>query len=237
MGAELVFIFGRAMPEWTWKQAVADQVLELVHQKLSPQFSLDEVYTRLQFFEQLFPGNRHIREKIRQQLQVLRDDGLLIFHGSGEYALNLQFSELTAEPPTPLPSGSVTPPERQVLRTVRLRDTLLAIEIKRRYAFICQVCRQPVVLSAMMRYAEGHHLQPLGHPHLGPDVPGNIVVLCPNHHVMFDRGALTVVPDTMAVRHVVDGILDSELRLYVEEWHPIDPTFLRYHHERIFRAA
>ena len=92
----------------------------IVHQNLSPQLSLDDVYARLPFFEQLFPGNRHIRDKIRQQLQVLRDDGLLIFRGSGEYALNLQFSELTAEPPTPLPSGSVTPPERQVLCTVAL---------------------------------------------------------------------------------------------------------------------
>jgi len=28
--------------------------------------------------EKLHPGNRHIRDKIRQQLQVLRDAGLLL---------------------------------------------------------------------------------------------------------------------------------------------------------------
>jgi predicted Rdx family selenoprotein len=32
--------------------------------------------------EQLHPDNRHIKDKIRQQLQVLRDAGLLL-HGNG----------------------------------------------------------------------------------------------------------------------------------------------------------
>lgn len=33
-------------------------------------------------------------------------------------------------------------------------------------------------------------LRPLGGPHHGPDTPGNIVVLCPNHHVMLDFGTI-----------------------------------------------
>ena len=36
-------------------------------------------------------------------------------------------------------------------------------------------------------YAEGHHLRPLG-KHDGLDEPGNMLVLCPNHHAMFDFG-------------------------------------------------
>jgi len=35
----------------------------------------------------LHPGNHHVREKIRQRLQVLRDLGLLEFHGDGHYSL------------------------------------------------------------------------------------------------------------------------------------------------------
>lgn len=31
------------------------------------------------------PANRHVRDKIRQQLQVLRDLGLLEFLGAGSY--------------------------------------------------------------------------------------------------------------------------------------------------------
>ncbi len=224
------------MPEWTWKQAVADQVLDLVHASLSPRFSINEIYTRVPFFEQRFPRNRHVKDKIRQQLQELRDDGFLLFEGGGHYELNLRFGELECEAPRTLPAGSETPPTRQILRTVRLRDTFLAIEIKKRYQFVCQVCREPVVLTALRRYAEGHHLWPLGYPHLGPDVPGNII-LCPNHHIMFDKGALTIVPDTMIVRHAVDGVFQRSPRLYVEDCHSINPRFLEYHHDRIFRAA
>ena len=37
--------------------------------------------------EQLHPDNRHVRDKIRQQLQVLRDAGLLLHIGRGEWRL------------------------------------------------------------------------------------------------------------------------------------------------------
>jgi type II restriction enzyme len=33
----------------------------------------------------LFPNNKNIRPKIRQQLQFLRDAGLLKFNGGGKY--------------------------------------------------------------------------------------------------------------------------------------------------------
>ena len=32
-----------------------------------------------------YPDNRHVREKLRQQLQRLRDLGLIAFLGSGHY--------------------------------------------------------------------------------------------------------------------------------------------------------
>ena len=32
-----------------------------------------------------FPENRHVREKLRQQLQRLRDLGLVLFLGAGRY--------------------------------------------------------------------------------------------------------------------------------------------------------
>jgi len=35
----------------------------------------------------LYPQNAHVRDKIRQQLQVLRDLRLLEFLGSGSYRL------------------------------------------------------------------------------------------------------------------------------------------------------
>lgn len=52
-----------------------------------PRFSLIDLYNREDQFAAIYPGNRHIRAKIRQQLQVLRDLGVLSFEGGGEYLL------------------------------------------------------------------------------------------------------------------------------------------------------
>jgi type II restriction enzyme len=49
------------------------------------EFDLDEVYVFESRLSGLYPANRHVRQKIRQQLQVLRDQGLLEFLGRGRY--------------------------------------------------------------------------------------------------------------------------------------------------------
>jgi type II restriction enzyme len=62
-------------------------VLNVVRSLNKPEFSLSDVYTRADELSKLHPDNRHVRDKIRQQLQVLRDLGLLSFLGSGSYRL------------------------------------------------------------------------------------------------------------------------------------------------------
>jgi type II restriction enzyme len=52
-------------------------VLNLVRRLGKPQFSNSDVYAFERELEKLHPGNRHIKDKIRQQLQVLRDAGFL----------------------------------------------------------------------------------------------------------------------------------------------------------------
>jgi type II restriction enzyme len=51
------------------------------------EFSLPEVYAHADALARLHPKNAHVRDKIRQQLQVLRDLGLLEFLGAGSYRL------------------------------------------------------------------------------------------------------------------------------------------------------
>jgi len=51
------------------------------------EFELSEIYAFEGSLKKLHPDNHHIQPKIRQQLQVLRDLGLLTFLGSGEYRL------------------------------------------------------------------------------------------------------------------------------------------------------
>ena len=62
-------------------------VLNAVRELRREEFSLDEVYSKEQALASLHPANRHVRDKIRQQLQILRDKGLLEFLGRGRYQL------------------------------------------------------------------------------------------------------------------------------------------------------
>jgi len=52
-----------------------------------PEFTLDDVYAHEARLQALYPGNNNVRPKIRQQLQVLRDTGFLLFLGRGRYRL------------------------------------------------------------------------------------------------------------------------------------------------------
>jgi type II restriction enzyme len=42
-------------------------------------FSLSQVYASVELFQKEFPRNMHVREKLRQVLQELREDGFLDF--------------------------------------------------------------------------------------------------------------------------------------------------------------
>jgi len=62
-------------------------VLNVARSFQKPSFDLSDVYALENGLAKLHPENRHIRDKIRQQLQVLRDLGLLEFLGGGTYRL------------------------------------------------------------------------------------------------------------------------------------------------------
>lgn len=51
------------------------------------EFTLEQVYSFEQHLSALYPGNKNVRAKIRQQLQMLRDGGYLEFVGGGKYRL------------------------------------------------------------------------------------------------------------------------------------------------------
>ena len=62
-------------------------VLKCVQELGRTEFSLADVYQFENFLSELHPANNNVRPKIRQQLQVLRDAGLIEFLGRGEYRL------------------------------------------------------------------------------------------------------------------------------------------------------
>jgi hypothetical protein len=121
-------------------------------------------------------------------------------------------------PPPDSPKASdIAPPERQECTTYRiLRDTALARRVKQLHQYECQVCKHSITLPNGLKYAEAHHVQPLGHN--GPDVMGNILCLCPNHHAELDYGVSSL---SLKMLRIVAG-------------HVVDEKYIQYHNDKIF---
>lgn len=62
-------------------------VLTTIRKLAKPRFSLQELYQLEPYLQSMHPLNRNVRPKIRQQLQVLRNLGLLEFTSPGSYTI------------------------------------------------------------------------------------------------------------------------------------------------------
>ncbi|AMW15287.1 hypothetical protein A4E84_11825 [Streptomyces qaidamensis] len=93
------------------------------------------------------------------------------------------------------------------------------------YQHGCQVCGVQLE-TRFGHYSEAAHIQGLGTPHDGPDRLSNMLCLCPNHHVQFDRLFL-FIDEEWKVRRSRDGELISSLIRHPE--HVIDEACVEYH--------
>ena len=167
-------------------------------------FRYDGLYSVERCFRQRF-SDGFIRW--RYELRRMPQEGALVVCDSG------------------VPTERVT---QTVLRIVR--DSAIARQIKDMYEFICQICGVGL-MTAGGPYAEAAHIRPLGRPHHGRDALSNLLCLCPNDHVLFDFGAITILPATLRVT----GERSREGRvLTISRQHTIDPLNLDYHNEAIF---
>lgn len=132
---------------------------------------------------------------------------------SSEIPPNLETSELvdlpSAESVSEVAAGGNESPGRVRAETHRiLRDTMLARQVKLLHRSCCQVCGYTIETADGKRYAEAHHIIPLGGVHEGPDTLSNILVLCPNHHAEMDMGLIWLEPQ--ALRHAEGHALAQE---------------------------
>jgi hypothetical protein len=110
---------------------------------------------------------------------------------------------------------------RKRMTTYRiLRDTQLSRQLKQRHHDECQLCGHALPMRGLGTYSEAHHIKPLGKPHNGPDIEGNILVLCPNHHAQCDYGAIRL---DLASLKTADG-------------HQVDGEYIDYHNSHIFNG-
>ena len=127
------------------------------------------------------------------------------------------------EPQPPQPAIAMGPSARVPTTTLRIvRDTALSAAIKAAHDYRCQVCDIRLTVPTGF-YAEAAHVQPLGSPHDGPDISGNVLCLCPNHHVLFDKGTIWI--DSSGIVQPLGTPLKRP------EVHPIEARYAAYHTE------
>ncbi|WP_327355801.1 YDG/SRA domain-containing protein [Streptomyces sp. NBC_01304] len=123
------------------------------------------------------------------------------------------------------------PPRRTSTIDRIVRDTAVSRRVKSWYRHRCQICQLALTVGADgASYAEGAHIQSLGNSDPGPDVDGNVLCLCPNCHIRFDRGALYLTDDLRVVdRFAAEA---PRVRLTTDERHRIQKRFVRAHRRR-----
>jgi putative restriction endonuclease len=123
-------------------------------------------------------------------------------------------------PNKPKPIGTDQPGKTKGTVTRTIRDSKVTLWVKEHYNFECQVCGTTIETLGG-RYAEGAHIKPIGKPHRGPDTTDNMLCLCPNHHVSFDKGTLCISDDY--------SLIGQKGTLHVKAGHEIDAECIRYH--------
>lgn len=115
-----------------------------------------------------------------------------------------------------------------------VRDSSKVKELKKLYNNVCQVCGQSLTMIDEVAYSEACHIQPLGGAHNGVDDKSNMLIMCPNHHKLFDLGVFSIDPSNLKkIVHVDDKNTMNDSQLYVIK-HNISPIFIRYHYEKVF---
>lgn len=90
---------------------------------------------------------------------------------------------------TPRSSRYIVFHGRRISRDI---DTIAKLKVLREYR--CQICGVSIKKKNGGLYIEGAHITPK--KWAGPEVPENILILCPNHHKEFDFGDTVILEQT-----------------------------------------
>jgi hypothetical protein len=131
--------------------------------------------------------------------------------------------------------GNLEPYKVETEITRIIRDTMMTKQLKTIYQYKCQICDKAIFLHERL-YAEAHHLRPLGGIHRGTDDANNILIVCPNHHVEFDYGAIAIHPVEMTVLHIDPyySLIGKPVLFHL--LHKINELNLGYHIDNVFQG-
>jgi hypothetical protein len=127
------------------------------------------------------------------------------------------------------------PPKRKKQIVVRsIRESDLTKKLRSLYRGACQLCGKCYAVRGKS-IAEGHHVRPLSKKHKGPDNLSNMLLLCPTHHAMFDRGGFFIKFRSKTVFDWEGKALRRPL--FVARQHTLRNRHIAYHNNHIFAGV
>lgn len=120
---------------------------------------------------------------------------------------------------------------RAVERQEQQRDRQKAAALKQHYNNTCMFCGTRLQVAEDRFYSEAAHIRGVGAPHNGPDKASNMLVLCPNHHLQFDRGVLRLQKGGAHYQIKSQTAADPLHGKTITLTHPIDDECVKYHHD------
>lgn len=170
----------------TWKDFVYSHAVDLCDQQGKRTFTLQQLWQTYQSeFEKFSSANKNVQAKVRQQLQFLRDDGLLSFLDQrGSYTLKGVILKGELEDEKVAEISSAEPGKREYLIETYARNRGWVVEAKNRFGVYCMCadCRNTFTKPDGQPYIEVHHIVALSEG--GEDSLWNLAVLCAHHHKM-----------------------------------------------------
>jgi hypothetical protein len=118
----------------------------------------------------------------------------------------------------------------------QIRNAKHIRELKALYNHACAFCGKQTVIGVnpAKYYSEAAHIIPVGQPHNGPDSKNNMIVLCPEHHLQFDRGVLRIQKSGGGGLTIVSKISGDPIHgqpLRVQAPHTILDEHASWHHD------
>ncbi|MGK5554037.1 caspase, EACC1-associated type [Actinomadura kijaniata] len=108
------------------------------------------------------------------------------------------------------------------------QDRRIADRVRQAHNYECQICGVILQTPSGFRITPTVHLRSLAIPHRGPDVPANILCVCPTHRDQLNLGMITIDDDL----RVIDEITGDPIgHLHVNGKHRVGHEYLRYHRE------
>jgi putative restriction endonuclease len=178
-----------------------------------PRFSPQTGYR----YDGLFQVTNHWFEKSRSGPLVIRFELNRISEDSSQIE--------TSQSIGTVPVGNAQPGRKSVTTSSVKRDSSVSDWVKKIHNDRCQFCSTTLV-TRVGTYSTGAHIQGLGRPHNGRDETSNLLCLCPNCHVLFDKGVLYIANDNKTVVNIVSG---EKTLINLEEAHQLDESSIAHH--------